>query len=312
MEIYRIGNIPIGGFPYPYDYLIGTGFYFYIKSQIIEKEEVPVYKRESYLFIPAILYGLFDLYCYYFLLKDENSTIIRDIEATGFYTINEFVRFTFNLVLGLLAIRFLKRICMNHKFSPKISKNIKWLNLFSKVFIGYTLLSIILTTITFLFNTVDTSIRVITFYFTFFTNTIFIYWIGYLGYTKPNIFFFKHVLNIESNQNKKQRAIEEKLSYYINEEEQYKNHNISLTKLAVLLDITGKELSEHINTVHKMNFSEYINNHRVKKVKTLLNASDYKHYTLEAISKEAGFNSKSSFNAIFKRIVGITPSQYKK
>lgn len=308
MEIYYIGTIPIVGFPYPYDYLIATGFYFYIKSHIVKQGKKPFYKKQSYLFIPAILYGFFQLYCYFIVIKDGDSTIIRKIEASGFYTINEFVRLAFNLGLGFSAIVFLRKIRIKHEFRSKASKNLNWLFLFSKVFIGYTLLSIILTGITFLFGKVNIN----SFYLTFLTNTVFIYWIGYLGYTKSNLFFFEHILNIETHQNEKQQYIEQKLSHYINEEEKFKDHDISLTKLAILLEISGKELSEHINIIHKMNFSEYINTYRVRKVKTLLDSSKLKHYTLEAISSEAGFSSKSSFNTIFKKITGCTPSQYKK
>lgn len=306
MDVHYIGIIPIASFPYPYEFLIGTGFYFYIKSQIIKQEKIPFYKKESYLFIPTILYGLFLLYCYLIIIADGNSTIVREVEATGFYTIIEFARFGFNLSLGFIAIIFLRKTLLEHKFSSKASKNIKWLILFSKVFIGYTVLSIILTGIAFLFD----GVNITSFYLTFLTNTVFIYWIGYLGYTKPNLLFFKNILEINTNEN--QQFIEQRLSYYINEEEKFKDHEISLTKLSMLLEISGKELSEHINTVYKMNFSEYLNTQRVRKVKTLLDSSKLKHYTLEAISREAGFSSKSSFNTIFKKATGFTPSQYKK
>ncbi|MCV6608328.1 MAG: hypothetical protein OIF32_08955, partial [Campylobacterales bacterium] len=107
MEIYSIGNIPLGSFPYPYEFLMGVGFYFYIRSQILLPEKSNFIKKHCYVFIPAVLYGISLLTCYVILIKEGNSDIIRDIEATGFYTTIEFIRFTFNLLLGYTAITFL-------------------------------------------------------------------------------------------------------------------------------------------------------------------------------------------------------------
>ena len=38
----------------------------------------------------------------------------------------------------------------------------------------------------------------------------------------------------------------------------------------------------------------------------------YHHYTILAIAFESGFNSKSSFNLVFKKYANMTPSQYRK
>ncbi|MCD4696832.1 MAG: helix-turn-helix domain-containing protein [Bacteroidales bacterium] len=55
-----------------------------------------------------------------------------------------------------------------------------------------------------------------------------------------------------------------------------------------------------------------VNNYRVEEVKRLMAEGKHEHYTLLAIALEAGFNSKSSFNRIFKEFTGSTPSHYKK
>jgi AraC-like DNA-binding protein len=60
-----------------------------------------------------------------------------------------------------------------------------------------------------------------------------------------------------------------------------------------------------------MNFSEFLNFHRIEKVKEFLKSSEAKKYTLVTLAEVAGFNSKSSFNATFKKMVGVTPSAYK-
>jgi AraC-like DNA-binding protein len=47
-------------------------------------------------------------------------------------------------------------------------------------------------------------------------------------------------------------------------------------------------------------------------VKNKIEDPKYDHLTLLAIAFECGFNSKSSFNNIFKQYTGYTPSEYKK
>ena len=60
------------------------------------------------------------------------------------------------------------------------------------------------------------------------------------------------------------------------------------------------------------NFYDFINSYRVKEVQNRLEGGDSEVYSLLAIALESGFNSKSSFNAVFKKHTGMTPSQYKR
>ncbi|HDR67474.1 MAG TPA: helix-turn-helix domain-containing protein, partial [Bacteroidaceae bacterium] len=52
------------------------------------------------------------------------------------------------------------------------------------------------------------------------------------------------------------------------------------------------------------------NDYRVEEVKKRLQDPKFKHLTILAIAYESGFNSKSSFNTIFKERTGLTPSDY--
>jgi AraC-like DNA-binding protein len=72
-----------------------------------------------------------------------------------------------------------------------------------------------------------------------------------------------------------------------------------------------KDISWAINKVAKRNFNDYINYLRVLEVKKSLNGDMSSSNILE-IAILCGFNSKSAFNAVFKREVGMTPSQYLK
>ena len=66
LKISNIAFIPLDSFPFPYKYLIGVGFYFYIKTQFTREEKI-VSKMDSLLFLPAIIYGLIRTYWYVML-----------------------------------------------------------------------------------------------------------------------------------------------------------------------------------------------------------------------------------------------------
>ena len=91
----------------------------------------------------------------------------------------------------------------------------------------------------------------------------------------------------------------------------HRDPELSLTSLASKLDLTVHELSKIINTVLKKNFNDLINEYRVLEVTRKLQDPAYNHLTFLGIALESGFNSKSSFNRIFKQITGKSPLEYK-
>jgi AraC-like DNA-binding protein len=103
----------------------------------------------------------------------------------------------------------------------------------------------------------------------------------------------------------------EKLIEYMRKEKPYLNPELTLTQLATEIDITSHHLSQIINEQFKLNFFEYINQFRVEEVKTRIKNPKFDNYSLLAIAFDSGFNSKSSFNRIFKKFTNQTPSQFK-
>jgi AraC-like DNA-binding protein len=87
--------------------------------------------------------------------------------------------------------------------------------------------------------------------------------------------------------------------------------NISLDAIANELNLSQGHLSKVINTEMGISFKDYLNNLRIEEAKLYLKDPEFSNYTLAAIGLEAGFNSKSAFNASFKKITGLTPSQYR-
>ena len=90
----------------------------------------------------------------------------------------------------------------------------------------------------------------------------------------------------------------------------YTDNNLTLFKLAGQLDISENKLSQVINTQSQDNFFEFVNKYRVEMVIEKMKNGEHKSRTLLGLALDSGFNSKASFNRSFKRITGLTPSDY--
>ncbi|OJJ15935.1 hypothetical protein BKI52_37080 [marine bacterium AO1-C] len=106
--------------------------------------------------------------------------------------------------------------------------------------------------------------------------------------------------------------LKQKLHEVIMEQALYKEEGISLARVAQKIDTTDKKLSELLNKELNTNFYDYLNSCRVGVFKERVMQGDAKQITLLAIAYESGFQSKATFNRIFKKHTGLTPSQFKK
>ncbi len=90
----------------------------------------------------------------------------------------------------------------------------------------------------------------------------------------------------------------------------YRDPELSIGTLSNILNITGRQLSEIINSRYGQNFSSFLNSYRLEAVKQeLRNDPDS---TILVIAMNCGFNSKSTFNKVFQESEGMTPSQWRK
>ena len=92
----------------------------------------------------------------------------------------------------------------------------------------------------------------------------------------------------------------------------YQNPDLSLADLAAQLRLPPHHLSQVINEQCQQNFCDFINTYRIEEVKRQLHLPETAHLKLEEIGFAAGFNSKSAFNAAFKKNTDTTPSQFRK
>jgi len=99
---------------------------------------------------------------------------------------------------------------------------------------------------------------------------------------------------------------------YMEQNKPYLNHLLTLENLANQLTLSPRYLSTLINRHFEKNFFEFVNYYRIEESKHLLTSAANQKTTMLNIMDGAGFNSKATFNTFFKKLVGVTPTQYRK
>ena len=110
----------------------------------------------------------------------------------------------------------------------------------------------------------------------------------------------------------KDMAMAEKLERHMVHEQPYHDAGLTLKKLARQLSLPSRDLSILINHHIGQHFFDFVNAYRIEEAKKLLVAATPTKMSVLDILYEVGFNSKSSFNAAFKKHTGATPSAYRK
>ena len=94
-------------------------------------------------------------------------------------------------------------------------------------------------------------------------------------------------------------------------EKPHLNPELTIQDLSKQMNITRHHLTEILNNDLGKNFFNFINEYRVAEVKKRLLDEKFEHLTIVAIAFDSGFNSKSTFNSIFKQQTQKTPSKWR-
>lgn len=97
----------------------------------------------------------------------------------------------------------------------------------------------------------------------------------------------------------------------LEEHQIYRQPDLDLKLLSERVQVPRYLVTRAINEGLGVNFYDLVNRYRVEAVKSMLISQDNKRYTLVSVAFAAGFNSKTTFNTVFKRMTGLTPSSYR-
>ena len=105
--------------------------------------------------------------------------------------------------------------------------------------------------------------------------------------------------------------IVKKIILMMEQEKLYLETDLTLQQLADKLQVPNYQVSQAINDGMKKNFYDLVNGYRVEEAKRLLLDPKNKNFTILSMGFEAGFNSKTTFNTVFKKFTGLTPTEYR-
>ena len=106
------------------------------------------------------------------------------------------------------------------------------------------------------------------------------------------------------------KNINRQLKIIMEDEKLFCDEDLSLGRLSDAIGITKHQLSEFLNEYHKQNFNNYVNSFRINEAKKIL-VEEPKRQIL-SIALAVGFNSYSAFHSTFKKLIGISPAEFRR
>jgi AraC-like DNA-binding protein len=310
---------------FPFLFLFGPLYYLYAR---ILTDRTTVIKRREWLHgIPFVLACSVNIP---FLLqsREQQLAYIRTIQDPvwihmgliigGLQVLH--IAVYIGVVLNILA-RYDEQIKSTTSSIEKI--NLRWLRtgtigfivVFSLIFLLLVLQAFGIPTLAFYSVSVPIIVSMI------------IYLLGYLGLRQPEIFspaeirsrmmVFETAGEVEKKYERSSLTPERSEEYagrirtHMTTNHPHLDAELTLSGLAEQLGIPAHHLSQIINSQFNSNFFDFVNKYRVEEAKRLLLDQSKAHYTIFALAQEAGFNSKTAFNAAFKRLTGHTPSAFR-
>jgi AraC-like DNA-binding protein len=286
------------------------------------------------LTLPFFVFLTYYLATYYFLPADRKNEYLHLATTKPWAMIyaGEFFLVLSGSVYSVLGLFRIKQHIKNIEgnFSYKAGINLGWLKVILIVIVGVNVIGVLLNVFSdiyplFTYQTSDNILHSL--------NVLLIFFIGYYGFKQTLIYPSvkeKHYIHKEQFDEKQLTGKSEPSLKYLksglqkNEvdvyysslirlmesEKLFLDSRLSIKTIADKLGLSVNHLSQVINQQSRKNFFNFINEYRVEEAKKLLLDQSNKKYTILAIAYDCGFNSKSSFNTIFKQYTGKTPSEF--
>jgi AraC-like DNA-binding protein len=278
-------------------------------------------KRTDFVFlIPAFSYLVYLLLTFYSWDLDSKTQYIleyRDLKAPSVPHLIEALREGIFVVFGvmcLIEIRHAQRQ-IHHRYSNIEKIDFVWLASLVAAFILLRSWTLIVVGVAFLepylddaiFNALGLSGNYLMFGI---INTLI-----FFSMTRSGVFAGKisrSSIHSENHDVELDPQLAERIQNHMLLHKPYLSHYLNLDELANQLSMHPRALSVAIKNNFQTNFYEFINSYRIEEAKIMLQDPDKPNLTMIEILGDSGFNSKATFNAIFKKLIGMTPTQYRR
>ena len=299
--------------------------FFYVKS--VTKSNFKLRKKDWWHFafpMAFILYKLF-IFSYDAMQTDfketQNGFLKINLDEAIVQPVMSFIEFPYML----LYLAFTLQLFYNYRKKIK-----QYFSNTYKLELNWILSFLILFSLMFLYDTIQTIIGSLVrdlnyqqrWWLNLFTALITLY-IGIKGYftdttklQKLNFSFSPSMEAIPEASNNNLKSILDRdlitVKNLMEHDKAYLDPELNLSDLAERANMSRAQLSEIINTGFNKNFNDFVNIYRVNAFKAKLMEDKHKQFSLLGIAQECGFNSKATFNRVFKKLTKLSPSEYLK
>lgn len=311
-------------------YVFGFGYWleapfllWYTRSLIYKDYRLT--KKDIIFLIPFFSYLIYQILFYYRLEwqdKHHLQEVYNLFAAPHYMNYVTLFREIFRAALGIMCIVEIKRYSRHIRtnFSDIDRLDLTWLKILVIGFLGIRLWAVlvgllILLSVSFGITTNFEIMGLMGNYTTFIMVSMLIFF----GLGHSTVFEGIDVKATENTDTKVDQLKDKikdtqikQVSDYMEQEKPYLMPALTLDKLATQLKIPPRVLSHLINRHFFCNFFEFINSYRVEESKRMLADPSLCDKNMLDIMYDVGFNSKATFNTLFKKKVGMTPSEFRK
>ncbi len=292
--------------PFSLAYWIGPSFYFYIRT--LTGASVHFRKKDLWHFAPIVLNYLHSIY--HAIIVNTNPWpifhhVAEVLESAAIVSVVIYLIVSFKLVK-----KYQRSLLDNVSTIEKI--DLRWVNQIIYVIGVCCLLIIIFLVVS---QTVGGRYALIEWddprAFILLLYSCILYWLSISGFKQAQTHKIPlSDFSVETNQ-EEFSAIIRTLKESIERDKLYRNQEFSLADLSKATEIAERAISDSINQELGKNFFQFINEYRVEEVKAMLKDPKKDHLKIMSLALDAGFNSKATFNRIFKTYTGQTPNDFR-
>jgi len=302
-------NLYLIGYPIVF---IWSALYFFFISSILNSR-FRVGKRHWYHFVP-ILVAIIFLSHQFFFKSIEDKILLLD-QGSEFYQRLRYLDGFFNLLIIIYNVAVIVKYYDYRKRVKNFTNKPPVYDGWIRIAIFSFLIACSIASLGKIVEYSSSKFIISTYYLSLIAFLIFYSILFFVVISSPDViaisdkkvkYWYSNLSNFE--------AIElmHKVDEFINEKQLYRKPSLSLKELTSTYGINERHLSQAINNVKGKNFFDYINGFRIEHAKILLTNNTEGRRTMFDIFWESGFNSKTTFNTTFKKMTGITPTEFQK
>ncbi len=291
-------------------FLFGPLLYTYIRRLLFKANTS--YRLPLVHFIPFM--GMIGIAVYYIVFYSTEAyyQLLVTGDLTLVFEVLTIIMISFNIIYLIKSFKLLKRYKANEKDTFSFDQT-------PLTYLYFFCIAFAICLIAWLFSFInatflDKYLTFVNYESVWVAIPVFIYVIGYFSLKQPEL--FRMPLEPKTPEKKDRltqfetELLREKLNSLMVNEKVFLQSNLTLKDVAETLKTSTNNISWLLNNVCKTTFYDFINSYRIKEFVVKVENKEHLQHTILALSFDAGFNSKSTFNKAFKIVMNDTPSNF--